>query len=613
MNAFSAIRQSSNNPKDSKVVKLLGTSEPLCDGKIEQHFQLDRRPFSSIPDAEEYFAASTIEDARSSIVRQILREEGPAFVVGTVGIGKTLLSHLLEDALIHHCRVIKMTSGRLSTRRALLQVMLYELGVSYHGLDEGEARLALIDYVTNPEHCPEGILLLVDEAEDLRMPLLDELRMMTNLMANNHPCIRLVLIGDRRLEEKFAHPKLESFNQRITGRYYLERMTKEEVRGYVRAIIIRAGGNVDQLYTEEAYNAIYQATEGIPRLINQLCGHALVLAAASEKHCINADDIAEAWANLQQLPMPQTTQPMDLGNGESAVVEFGELDEIVESDTDQRIVAEEENSLPEKPSRSTNELCSETRDHSLVDGEVTENAGAQPTESVHLEIDADKDATEELLFHDAHSTLNPFEEHFAEEEVVIDNFLKPNILADKHPTVTCEEDQQRIEQLSNVLRRASSKSKDALDSARPNLDDWAKTNEMEDDDHDDDDDVRLNLITFVAPSDEDDAGIPDEYADSPPNAPPSDVESLESWEECLDSDISTATVVDDPCVDDNNGEDLASENSPASLTTECDSVPTPTDIDGDSREAEEPIKPSASPNSDQSHYRNLFTRLRRSS
>ena len=146
MNAFSAIRQSSNNPKDSKVVKLLGTSEPLCDGKIEQHFQLDRRPFSSIPDAEEYFAASTIEDARSSIVRQILREEGPAFVVGTVGIGKTLLSHLLEDALIHHCRVIKMTSGRLSTRRALLQVMLYELGVSYHGLDEGEA---LITFPSN--------------------------------------------------------------------------------------------------------------------------------------------------------------------------------------------------------------------------------------------------------------------------------------------------------------------------------------------------------------------------------------------------------------------------------------------------------------------------------
>ena len=127
VNAFSAIRPSSNNPKDSKVVKLLGTSEPLGDGKIEQHFQLDRRPFSSIPDTEEYFAAATIENARSSIVRQILREEGPAFVVGTVGIGKTLLSHLLEDALIHHCRVIKMTSGRLSTRRALLQVMLLSL------------------------------------------------------------------------------------------------------------------------------------------------------------------------------------------------------------------------------------------------------------------------------------------------------------------------------------------------------------------------------------------------------------------------------------------------------------------------------------------------------
>ena len=609
MNAFSAIRPSSNNPKDSKVVKLLGTSEPLGDGKIEQHFQLDRRPFSSIPDTEEYFAAATIENARSSIVRQILREEGPAFVVGTVGIGKTLLSHLLEDALIHHCRVIKMTSGRLSTRRALLQVMLYELGLSYHGLDEGEARLALIDYVTSAEHCPEGILLLVDEAEDLRMPLLDELRMMTNLMANNHPCIRLVLIGDRRLEEKFAHPKLESFNQRITGRYYLERMTKEEVRGYVRSIVIRAGGNADQLYAEEAYNAIYQATEGIPRLINQLCGHALVLVAASKGLSINANDIAEAWADLQQLPMPQTTQFIDSGNDESAVVEFGELDEIVESDSDRRIVPDQENSPPETPSLSTNELFTETPDPSLVDSEVTENSGEQPTESVHLEIDADKDATEELLFHDAHSTLNPFEEHFAEEEVVIDNFLKPNILADKHSTVTCDESQQLIEQLSNVLRHASSESNEALDTAQPNLDDWDETDEMEDGD----DDVQLNLITFVAPSDEDDAGILDEYADSTSHAPPADDTSLESWEEELDSEDSTSTVVDDTCEDNNNGEDLANENSPASLTTECDSAPAPTDIDGDSEKEEEPIESSALPNSGQSHYRNLFTRLRRSS
>ena len=114
-------------------------------------------------------------------------------------------------------------------------------------------------------------------------------------------------------------------------------------------------------------------------------------------------------------------------------------------------------------------------------------------------------------------------------------------------------------------------------------------------------------------SDEDDAGIADEYADSTSHAPPAGDTSLESWEEELDSEDSTSTVVDDTCEDNNNGEDLANENSPASLTTECDSAPAPTDIDGDSEKEEEPIESSALPNSGQSHYRNLFTRLRRSS
>jgi type II secretory pathway predicted ATPase ExeA len=101
--------------------------------------------------------------------------------------------------------VVLLAAARFCSRRALLQAILFELGLPYKVRDEGDLRLSLLDHLLSKD-CPAGLLLLVDEAQALPVALLDEVRILTNLVRGGVPRVRLVLAGTAALEEAFAHP-----------------------------------------------------------------------------------------------------------------------------------------------------------------------------------------------------------------------------------------------------------------------------------------------------------------------------------------------------------------------------------------------------------------------
>ena len=170
------------------------------------------------------------------------------------------------------------------------------------------------------------MLLIVDEAHLLSPRLLEEIRMITNLVRNGQLRVRVVLAGGTRLEERFASTKLESFNQRIAARCYLEPLKHDETCDYVRAHLAAAGAAPASIFTEDALTAIHRAGDGIPRLINQVADHALVLAAAGGQPIIDAAGINEAWSDLQQLPSVFGSEPEAVrSEGQNAFVEFGSL------------------------------------------------------------------------------------------------------------------------------------------------------------------------------------------------------------------------------------------------------------------------------------------------
>lgn len=294
----------------------------------ESFFGLVKRPFASAPDADCYFPGQAIENARQTLYRCLERGEGAGLLIGPAGTGKTLLLEALAEQFSARFEVAVLASGRLCTRRAMLQAILFELGLPYRDLEEGELRLSLIDHLSDTSSDKEGLILLIDEAHTLPLRLLEEIRLLTNLVRNGQPKVRLVLAGSAALEERFTSPKLEAFNQRVTARCYLQAFDRSETREYIRAQVEWAGGEPDRIFTAGALEAIHRATDGIPRLVNQVCDHALILACAAGVEALDKPQIEEAWADLQQLPTPwnrvEGAAPLEK---QGEVIEFGVLDD----------------------------------------------------------------------------------------------------------------------------------------------------------------------------------------------------------------------------------------------------------------------------------------------
>lgn len=280
---------------------------------IESYFGLARRPFLAIPDVSSYFHASCVESARTTIGRCLDRGEGVSLIIGSSGIGKTLLLRILEVPFQMEYAVARFSNTRLRTPKSFLQQLLFELHQPFSGSDETELRLLLLEYLRRSSL--KGIVLLIDEAQSLTLPVFEEIRLLLNYDDGHFPRFRVALAGTATLEERLTHPKLTSFNQLVVSRSYLEPFSGEETSQYIlwqlrhakKGDIMLTEHENEILFDESARKCVHQLTEGIPRLVNQLCGHTLVYAYETRQTPINSAIVRSAWSQLQQIPEPATS------------------------------------------------------------------------------------------------------------------------------------------------------------------------------------------------------------------------------------------------------------------------------------------------------------------
>jgi general secretion pathway protein A len=398
---------------------------------MEDFFGLSGRPFAAAPRTDRYFPAASIEAARTTLVRAVERSEGPAIVIGPVGTGKTLLLRLLAQQFASTFRVATLAAGRIHSRRTLWQALLYELGLPYRGMDDGELRLAVVGHLTGPQASDKHALLLVDEAHALTPRLLDELRALADLSRDGQPAVRLILAGGPSLEEHFAHPKLEAFAQRLAARCYLEPYSRDDTVAFIHAQVAACDSSADALFHEEAFDAVHRATDGVPRLINQVCDHALVLAYADGLTDISAELIELAWADLQQLPAPWSVPEPMSSRRPGGAIEFGRL----EDDEDAAFEPDEMPSVRFPTERIDRRAAGDAAivgasldlssdaidDDSLADGD--EFAIHSPDEDGALDPVGDYETADtgtEIEITVAETAVDPFAEPFAEEVAVVD-------------------------------------------------------------------------------------------------------------------------------------------------------------------------------------------------
>lgn len=308
----------------------------------ESFYGFDQRPFLTAPTLDRYFPAASIEATYQTVMRAVQRGEGPVAIFGGAGLGKTMCCLRIAASIPRSFDVVTLTSAQVVTRRALLQSLLYELHLPCGDGSEGVLRLTLLERLQSAqENSTEGIVLIVDEAQTLSVKLLDELRVLTNIVHNGVPRLRLVLCGTLRLEETLTHPHMESLNQRLAARCYLAPLSHEESNRYVQYKIELCGQRWEEVITPDGLEAIYRAADGIPRLIDQVADQSLLVGAKEKIRPINATVVGYAWSLLQQLPNPwsdaipsgapsadtNSSELDEFQDDEDASVEFGSLED----------------------------------------------------------------------------------------------------------------------------------------------------------------------------------------------------------------------------------------------------------------------------------------------
>lgn len=294
----------------------------------ESFFGFRRRPFPPIADPRTYVALDAFETARAHLLRCLLRGEGIGLLIGGTGGGKTLMLRLIEHQLEQKMPVIHLEHGRIRSASQFYDRLLRERDQSVESNEESQLRWQFHRHIKQLDS--EAVILLIDDAHLLPMSILEEIRLLTNLDNGASMRMRVVLAGNSRLEEHLTHPRLDSFNQRVVLRSYLEPLSREETGKYLaRQLAVVDHPRKATLFDLTAQKAIHQATGGIPRLINQLADHTLLFACETKQQTIDEKLIQQAWASLQQLPPPEIAADSSpcRNEVEESVIEFGSLDE----------------------------------------------------------------------------------------------------------------------------------------------------------------------------------------------------------------------------------------------------------------------------------------------
>ncbi len=277
------------------------------------------RPFPGVASSDRYLAIGPIEEARGRICRMLDRCEGLGVVIGPPGTGKTLLCQRIAAQYRNSHTVVVLGDIRVTSRMGLIQQVLFHLRKSHQGLDEQALQLALIETLASGNHEIKPLLLIIDEAQMLTVDLLDEIRMLTNLVRDGRPLVQTVLVGGPKLEDALVDPQLESLTQRIVTRCYLHPMTQSESAQYTRSLLASTGLKIQ----DDAIGSLHHACGGVPRLINQLMNQAVDFASLRRQTTIDDACIQCAWADLQQLPSPVIEPKL---RPQRSDIEFGELD-----------------------------------------------------------------------------------------------------------------------------------------------------------------------------------------------------------------------------------------------------------------------------------------------
>jgi len=286
----------------------------------KKFFGLRENPFNVNPDPRFLFHTKETEEALASLTYGIQKRRGFVLLTGEVGTGKTTLVNTLLDWLRgQQVATAFIFNPRLNVSQ-FLDFMMADFGISTESRLKSQVLVRLNQWLLERYRAGETATLIVDEAQNLSLDVLEEIRLLTNLETSTEKLLQIVLSGQPELEEKLSRPELRQLRQRIMLRCKTHPLTLEQTRGYVAGRLRIAGSDGSPIFASEAVEAMFRFAHGIPRVINLLCEHALITAMAEAERPVSAKTI-EQVAHEFELPLMPIDTPSDGKARNSQVVE----------------------------------------------------------------------------------------------------------------------------------------------------------------------------------------------------------------------------------------------------------------------------------------------------
>ena len=258
----------------------------------EEFYHLTERPFTLSPDPAFLFLGKSHRRAMNILEYGVESDAGITVISGEVGTGKTTLVRGLVSELGSDYTVGLITNTQQNFGD-LLKWVLLAFKIETDETDQVKLYQLLVEFITREHDAHRRVILIIDEAQNLGIDALEDIRMLTNINVDKELVLQLILVGQPELVELLRKKELRQFAQRVSADYLLQPLSFSETEKYIRHRIKVAGG-ADDLFAPTAFATVYYHSGGIPRIINTICDMALVYGYADEAPRIRKEIILDA-------------------------------------------------------------------------------------------------------------------------------------------------------------------------------------------------------------------------------------------------------------------------------------------------------------------------------
>jgi type II secretory pathway predicted ATPase ExeA len=354
-------------------------------------------PFRLSPDPQFLYLSKQHARAKAYMESTIWFTDGFVVITGEVGAGKTTLIESFLQEMQKDVVVAQINQTQVSAVD-FLQAVLVQFGFSPFKMKKAELIATLNNFLIEQYSAGRKVLLIIDEAQNLSLRVLEEVRLLSGVETTKDKVLRIILAGQPELNAKLDAPELVQLVQRVRLRFHLGTLAQNEMKSYIQHRLEVAGAGDRQIFGDDTFAEIYKYSGGVPRLVNTLCDTAMMSAYGADRDTVTLEDVTNSVAELQWVEFSQRNLQQQLARQQSDGVgnaqTHGAAHDITQQIVGKVIVATEGRTTQELPLRVGRVIIGRTADNDIhIDSRFISRHHCQIITTLHGSVIEDLNST----------------------------------------------------------------------------------------------------------------------------------------------------------------------------------------------------------------------------